>query len=186
MLFFLNICKKIYYWFVNSIVSVVQQKVIIPNKYGEKLVGILHETGSVESVILCHGFRSSKVGVSNMQSSSFCFILFFLLSVWLSTVIVNFIPKINYALWFFINFFLKILIVGCNYVNFMNIFLTWLPCEEKFYSLFFSTSRNIMLWWTLLFHWEMKESVPSVLTSLEMGKLVELQDVNIWTLKRIL
>uniref|UniRef100_A0A2N9EP89 Serine aminopeptidase S33 domain-containing protein n=1 Tax=Fagus sylvatica TaxID=28930 RepID=A0A2N9EP89_FAGSY len=39
---------------------VVQQKVIIPNKYGEKLVGILHETGSVEIVILCHGFQSSK------------------------------------------------------------------------------------------------------------------------------
>ncbi|GMY36316.1 non-heme chloroperoxidase-like isoform X2 [Fagus crenata] len=39
---------------------VVQQKVIIPKKYGEKLVGILHETGSVEIVILCHGFRSSK------------------------------------------------------------------------------------------------------------------------------
>ncbi|KAI8553477.1 hypothetical protein RHMOL_Rhmol05G0019200 [Rhododendron molle] len=37
-----------------------QQKVIIPNNNGEKLVGILHETGSVEIVILCHGFRSSK------------------------------------------------------------------------------------------------------------------------------
>ncbi|XP_022729437.1 uncharacterized protein LOC111284772 isoform X2 [Durio zibethinus] len=37
-----------------------QQRVIIPNKYGEKLVGLLHETGSKEIVILCHGFRSSK------------------------------------------------------------------------------------------------------------------------------
>ncbi|KAL6974544.1 hypothetical protein U1Q18_028730 [Sarracenia purpurea var. burkii] len=37
-----------------------QQKVIIPNNHGEKLVGTLHETGSVEIVILCHGFRSSK------------------------------------------------------------------------------------------------------------------------------
>ncbi|KAF3439615.1 hypothetical protein FNV43_RR17893 [Rhamnella rubrinervis] len=37
-----------------------QQKVVIPNKYGEKLVGLLHETGSLEIVILCHGFRSSK------------------------------------------------------------------------------------------------------------------------------
>ncbi|XP_021275513.1 uncharacterized protein LOC110410224 isoform X2 [Herrania umbratica] len=37
-----------------------QQKVIIPNKHGEKLVGLLHETGSKEIVILCHGFRSRK------------------------------------------------------------------------------------------------------------------------------
>ncbi|XP_059431688.1 uncharacterized protein LOC132165219 [Corylus avellana] len=39
---------------------VVQQKVLIPNKYGEKLVGVLHETESSEVVILCHGFRSTK------------------------------------------------------------------------------------------------------------------------------
>ena len=51
-------------------VSVVQQKVIIPNKYGEKLVGVLHETESSEVVILCHGFRSTKVGVCNLQSGS--------------------------------------------------------------------------------------------------------------------
>ncbi|KAG8495537.1 hypothetical protein CXB51_013309 [Gossypium anomalum] len=37
-----------------------QQRVIIPNKHGEKLVGLLHETGSKEIVILCHGFRSTK------------------------------------------------------------------------------------------------------------------------------
>ncbi|KAB1209338.1 hypothetical protein CJ030_MR6G016559, partial [Morella rubra] len=42
------------------ILSVVQKKVVIPNKYGEKLVGVLHETGSSEIVILCHGFRSTK------------------------------------------------------------------------------------------------------------------------------
>ncbi|KAH7519216.1 putative uncharacterized protein YDL057W [Ziziphus jujuba] len=36
------------------------QKVLVPNKHGEKLVGLLHETGSVEIVILCHGFRSTK------------------------------------------------------------------------------------------------------------------------------
>ncbi|EXB38857.1 hypothetical protein L484_027291 [Morus notabilis] len=40
---------------------VVQQKrLIIPNKYGEKLVGLLHDTGSVEIVILCHGFQATK------------------------------------------------------------------------------------------------------------------------------
>ncbi|XP_059432383.1 uncharacterized protein LOC132165726 isoform X2 [Corylus avellana] len=39
---------------------VVQRKVIIPNKHGEKLVGVLHETESPEIVILCHGFWSTK------------------------------------------------------------------------------------------------------------------------------
>ncbi|GAB4837095.1 hypothetical protein Ancab_002006 [Ancistrocladus abbreviatus] len=39
----------------------VQQKLLIPNYHGEKLVGVLHETGSKELVVLCHGFRSSKV-----------------------------------------------------------------------------------------------------------------------------
>uniref|UniRef100_A0A803NT27 Serine aminopeptidase S33 domain-containing protein n=2 Tax=Cannabis sativa TaxID=3483 RepID=A0A803NT27_CANSA len=43
--------------------TVVQQhKVIVPNKYGEKLVGLLHETGSLEIVIICHGFRCTKEG----------------------------------------------------------------------------------------------------------------------------
>ncbi|PQQ08836.1 uncharacterized protein Pyn_03031 [Prunus yedoensis var. nudiflora] len=37
-----------------------QQKIIVPNKHGEKLVGLLHETGSEKIVILCHGFRSTK------------------------------------------------------------------------------------------------------------------------------
>ncbi|KAE9448782.1 hypothetical protein C3L33_19320, partial [Rhododendron williamsianum] len=47
---------------MNCDVSVMrQQKIIIPNTNGEKLVGILHETGSVEIVILCHGFRCTKV-----------------------------------------------------------------------------------------------------------------------------
>ncbi|CAJ1941673.1 unnamed protein product [Sphenostylis stenocarpa] len=37
-----------------------QQKVIILNKYGNKLVGILHESGTQAIVILCHGLRTSK------------------------------------------------------------------------------------------------------------------------------
>nr|DAD44416.1 TPA_asm: hypothetical protein HUJ06_002646 [Nelumbo nucifera] len=37
-----------------------KQRIIIQNNYGQKLVGVLHETGSVELVILCHGFRCSK------------------------------------------------------------------------------------------------------------------------------
>ncbi|KAJ0487941.1 hypothetical protein HanHA300_Chr12g0427601 [Helianthus annuus] len=37
-----------------------QQKIVIENKHGENLVGLLHETGSKDVVILCHGFQSSK------------------------------------------------------------------------------------------------------------------------------
>ncbi|RZC49762.1 hypothetical protein C5167_018199 [Papaver somniferum] len=37
-----------------------QQRIVIKNKYGENLVGILHETGSEEVIILCHGFTSNK------------------------------------------------------------------------------------------------------------------------------
>ncbi|KAI4344525.1 hypothetical protein L6164_011741 [Bauhinia variegata] len=40
--------------------SFQQQKVTIPNKHGEKLVGILHESGIGEIVILCHGFSSTR------------------------------------------------------------------------------------------------------------------------------
>ncbi|GMJ07327.1 hypothetical protein like AT1G29840 [Hibiscus trionum] len=39
---------------------VVKQRVIITNKHGEKLVGLLHETESKEVVVLCHGLKSSK------------------------------------------------------------------------------------------------------------------------------
>ncbi|XP_057799789.1 putative uncharacterized protein YDL057W isoform X2 [Salvia miltiorrhiza] len=39
---------------------VESKKVFIENSYGEKLVGILHETGSSELVVICHGFRSTK------------------------------------------------------------------------------------------------------------------------------
>ncbi|KAK4265649.1 hypothetical protein QN277_026673 [Acacia crassicarpa] len=37
-----------------------QQKVIILNKQGNKLVGILHDSGTSEIVILCHGLGASK------------------------------------------------------------------------------------------------------------------------------
>ncbi|KAD2028397.1 hypothetical protein E3N88_41993 [Mikania micrantha] len=40
--------------------GIEQKRVIIQNNCGEKLVGLLHETGSKEIVILCHGFRDSK------------------------------------------------------------------------------------------------------------------------------
>ncbi|GMH12370.1 hypothetical protein Nepgr_014211 [Nepenthes gracilis] len=44
----------------NHLHVMVQQKVVIPNCHGEKLVGVLHETGSKKLVVVCHGFRSSK------------------------------------------------------------------------------------------------------------------------------
>ncbi|KAK7347819.1 hypothetical protein VNO80_22358 [Phaseolus coccineus] len=40
--------------------SFQQQKVIIRNKHGNRLVGILHESGTQEIAILCHGLRASK------------------------------------------------------------------------------------------------------------------------------
>ncbi|KAK7388203.1 hypothetical protein VNO78_23012 [Psophocarpus tetragonolobus] len=40
--------------------SFQQEKIIIPNKHGNKLVGILHESGTKEIVLLCHGGRASK------------------------------------------------------------------------------------------------------------------------------
>ncbi|KAI3944183.1 hypothetical protein MKW98_016413 [Papaver atlanticum] len=36
------------------------EQVIIKNKYGEKLVGVLYETSSKEVIILCHGSASKK------------------------------------------------------------------------------------------------------------------------------
>ncbi|KAK9947984.1 hypothetical protein M0R45_003576 [Rubus argutus] len=59
-----------------------QQKIIVTNKHGEKLVGLLHDTGSGDIVILCHGFRSTKdytvmvnlaVALENEGISSFRF-----------------------------------------------------------------------------------------------------------------
>ncbi|XP_058073882.1 uncharacterized protein LOC131222731 isoform X2 [Magnolia sinica] len=43
-------------------IGIQQQKITIPNNRGEKLVGILLETGSRELVVICHGFQSSKEG----------------------------------------------------------------------------------------------------------------------------
>ncbi|KAK9705449.1 hypothetical protein RND81_07G058100 [Saponaria officinalis] len=36
------------------------EKMIVVNDQNEKLVGLLHDTGSKEIVVLCHGFNSSK------------------------------------------------------------------------------------------------------------------------------
>ncbi|XP_071716291.1 putative uncharacterized protein YDL057W isoform X2 [Rutidosis leptorrhynchoides] len=45
---------------INNLPGTEQQKIIIHNNSGEKLVGLLHETGSKEIVILCHGFQCTK------------------------------------------------------------------------------------------------------------------------------
>ncbi|KAL6648641.1 hypothetical protein ACP70R_012865 [Stipagrostis hirtigluma subsp. patula] len=47
--------------------DVPQEKIVIKNRYGEKLVGVLHEAGSKDIVVLCHGFRSSKGGRTIMN-----------------------------------------------------------------------------------------------------------------------
>ncbi|KAK4366267.1 hypothetical protein RND71_014147 [Anisodus tanguticus] len=36
------------------------KRVTVHNSHGQELVGVLHETNSLELVIICHGFRSSK------------------------------------------------------------------------------------------------------------------------------
>ncbi|KAG0538185.1 hypothetical protein BDA96_03G213300 [Sorghum bicolor] len=40
--------------------SVSQERAVITNKHGERLVGLLHHTGSNKIVVLCHGFIASK------------------------------------------------------------------------------------------------------------------------------
>ncbi|XP_006644311.1 non-haem bromoperoxidase BPO-A2-like isoform X2 [Oryza brachyantha] len=38
----------------------LEQRAVVTNKHGEKLVGVLHHTGSSKIVVLCHGFISTK------------------------------------------------------------------------------------------------------------------------------
>ncbi|KFK25452.1 hypothetical protein AALP_AA8G116900 [Arabis alpina] len=40
--------------------EIQQRKLVIENSHGEKLVGVLHDTGSTEIVVICHGIQSSK------------------------------------------------------------------------------------------------------------------------------
>nr|XP_017241909.1 PREDICTED: putative uncharacterized protein YDL057W isoform X1 [Daucus carota subsp. sativus] len=41
-------------------VSEKHQRIIVQNNYGEKLVGVLRDSKTMEIAVLCHGFRSSK------------------------------------------------------------------------------------------------------------------------------
>ncbi|KAL4282699.1 hypothetical protein GQ457_16G003420 [Hibiscus cannabinus] len=43
-----------------EVILIEQRRVMITNKHGEKLVGLLHESESKEIVVLCHGFKSNK------------------------------------------------------------------------------------------------------------------------------
>ena len=52
-------CAQLSSSFTDSL-DVSQEKIVIRNRYGEKLLGVLHEAGSKDVVVLCHGFRSSK------------------------------------------------------------------------------------------------------------------------------
>uniref|UniRef100_A0A0D9VQR1 Small ribosomal subunit protein uS10c n=1 Tax=Leersia perrieri TaxID=77586 RepID=A0A0D9VQR1_9ORYZ len=54
-------CAQLYSSLSDSF-NVSQEKIVIMNSYGEKIVGLLHEAGSKDIVVLCHGFRSSKEG----------------------------------------------------------------------------------------------------------------------------
>ncbi|TKY72805.1 2-hydroxy-6-oxo-6-(2'-aminophenyl)hexa-2,4-dienoic acid hydrolase [Spatholobus suberectus] len=47
-------------WLCLHKTRLLSDTVIIPNRHGEKLVGILHKSGTRDIVILCHGFRCSK------------------------------------------------------------------------------------------------------------------------------
>ncbi|KAL6534015.1 hypothetical protein OROHE_013848 [Orobanche hederae] len=52
---------------------VEHKRISIQNRHGENLVGILHETGSRELVIICHGFRSSKHSQDRIPMSTLAF-----------------------------------------------------------------------------------------------------------------
>ncbi|RAL51123.1 hypothetical protein DM860_005479 [Cuscuta australis] len=45
---------------MDSSPGVTQQKISIPNKDNDKLVGVLHNTGSPDIVVLCHGYGCTK------------------------------------------------------------------------------------------------------------------------------
>ncbi|RLN24482.1 uncharacterized protein C2845_PM07G13450 [Panicum miliaceum] len=40
--------------------TATEQRVLVTNKHGENLVGLLHHTGTNKVVVLCHGFTASK------------------------------------------------------------------------------------------------------------------------------
>lgn len=46
------------------------QKMIVLNNHSEKLVGLLHDTGSKEVVVLCHGFQSTKEQLAMVNISA--------------------------------------------------------------------------------------------------------------------
>jgi hypothetical protein len=59
---FLCLYDNLYIWLAVTF----QQRVIISNNHGEKLVGLLHQTSSKKLAILCHGFRATKASMSHL------------------------------------------------------------------------------------------------------------------------
>ncbi|XP_010453252.1 PREDICTED: uncharacterized protein LOC104735205 [Camelina sativa] len=53
----------------NSVIQ--QQRVVIENSHGEKLIGVLQDTGSTETVVICHGFQSSKDRIPMVTIANF-------------------------------------------------------------------------------------------------------------------
>lgn len=51
----------------------MQYKIEIENKHGEKLVGVLHESGLNEIVVVCHGLRCTKVSYLLLLQAPFSF-----------------------------------------------------------------------------------------------------------------
>ncbi|EAY74661.1 hypothetical protein OsI_02556 [Oryza sativa Indica Group] len=55
-----ELCWSIPHVIVSGGYALEQRAVVVTNKHGEKLVGVLHHTGSSKIVVLCHGFISTK------------------------------------------------------------------------------------------------------------------------------
>ncbi|CAN8299360.1 unnamed protein product [Cochlearia groenlandica] len=51
--------------------EIQHQRVVIENCHGEKLVGVLHDTVSTETVVICHGFQSSKDRIPMLKIANF-------------------------------------------------------------------------------------------------------------------
>ncbi|KAF9681010.1 hypothetical protein SADUNF_Sadunf06G0181200 [Salix dunnii] len=60
----------VYEFMFDLLAAVQQRRVVIENNHGEKLSGILHETGSKQLVIVCHGFQSSKERIPMVNLAS--------------------------------------------------------------------------------------------------------------------
>ncbi|XP_023636956.1 uncharacterized protein LOC17881167 isoform X2 [Capsella rubella] len=51
--------------------EIQHRRVVIENSHGEKLVGVLQDTGSTETVVICHGLQSSKDRIPMVTIANF-------------------------------------------------------------------------------------------------------------------